>query len=71
MTSAEVVMMLRDDSLEVMLLYDTNRLATVVRQTQSERLASLLLLPKSELQPLEDCHSDSRMSFWLSDLKPG
>ncbi|TKS75863.1 hypothetical protein D9C73_009976 [Collichthys lucidus] len=71
MTSVEVVMMFRDDSLEVMMLYDTDRLATVVRQTQSERLASLLLLPKSELQPLEDCLSDSRMSFWLSNLKPG
>ncbi len=70
-TSVEVPMMFRDDSSEVMMLYDTNCSATVVRLAQSERLASLLLLPKAELQPLEDCLSDSRMSFWLSNLKPG
>ncbi|XP_059212524.1 alpha-1-antiproteinase-like [Centropristis striata] len=70
-TSTEVAMMFRDDSSEVMMLYDTNCSATVVRLTCSERLASLLLLPKAELQPLEDCLSDSRMSFWLSNLKPG
>ncbi len=64
-------MMFKDDSSEVMMLYDTNCSATVVRLAQSERLVSLLLLPKAELQPLEDCLSDSRMSFWLSNLKPG
>ncbi|XP_070844156.1 alpha-1-antiproteinase-like [Chaetodon trifascialis] len=70
-TSVEVAMMFRDDSSDVMMLYDTNCSATVVRLAQSDRLASLLLLPKAELQPLEDCLSDSRMSFWLSNLKPG
>ncbi|XP_073348510.1 alpha-1-antiproteinase F-like [Pagrus major] len=70
-TSVEVAMMFRDDSSEAMMLYDTNCSATVVRLAQSERLASLLLLPKGELRPLEDCLSDSRMSFWLSNLKPG
>ncbi|KAL3052858.1 hypothetical protein OYC64_005390 [Pagothenia borchgrevinki] len=70
-SSVEVSMMFRDDSSEVMMLYDTNCSATVVRLEYSERLASLLLLPKAELQPLEDCLSDSRMSFWLSNLKPG
>ena len=64
-------MMYRDDTSEVMMLYDTNCSATVVRMAFSERLASLLLLPKGELQPLEDCLSDSRMSFWVSNLKPG
>nr|XP_046229923.1 alpha-1-antiproteinase F-like [Scatophagus argus] len=70
-TSVEVAMMFRGDSSEVMMLYDTNCSATVVRLAQSERLASLFLLPKAELQPLEDCLSDSRMSFWLSNLKLG
>ncbi|KAM9703418.1 alpha-1-antiproteinase-like [Menidia menidia] len=70
-TSAEIAMMYRADSSEVMMLYDTNCSATVVRVAFSERLASLLLLPKGELQPLEDCLSDSRMSFWVSNLKPG
>ncbi|XP_040919839.1 alpha-1-antiproteinase F-like [Toxotes jaculatrix] len=70
-TSVEVAMMFRDDSSEVMMLYDTNCSATVVRLALSKHLASLLLLPKAELQPLEDCLSDSRMSFWLSNLKPG
>ncbi|XP_072218561.1 alpha-1-antitrypsin-like protein GS55-MS isoform X1 [Leuresthes tenuis] len=70
-TSVETAMMYRDDSSEVMMLYDTNCSATVVRMAFSERLASLLLLPKGELQPLEDCLSDSRMSFWVSNLKPG
>lgn len=70
-TSVEVPMMFRDDSSEVMMLYDTNCSATVVRLARSDRLASLLLLPKAELRPLEDCLSDSRMSFWLSNLKPG
>ncbi|XP_023286059.1 alpha-1-antitrypsin-like protein CM55-MS [Seriola lalandi dorsalis] len=70
-TSVEVAMMFRDDSSEVMMLYDTNCSATVVRLAHSKRLASLLLLPKAELQPLEDCLSDSRMSFWLRNLKPG
>lgn len=70
-TRVEVAMMFRDDSSEAMMLYDTNCSATVVRLAQSERLASLLLLPKAELQPLEDCLSHSRMSFWLSNLKPG
>ncbi|XP_068199227.1 alpha-1-antiproteinase 2-like [Antennarius striatus] len=72
-TSVEVEMMFKDDSSEVMMLYDTNCSATVVRLglAETERLASLLLLPKSELQPMEDCLSDSRMSFWLSNLKPG
>ncbi|KAG7244275.1 hypothetical protein INR49_004413 [Caranx melampygus] len=54
-TKLEVPMMLRDDSSEVMMLYDTNCSATVVRLAHSKRLASLLLLPKSELQPLEEC----------------
>ncbi|KAM7395764.1 hypothetical protein PAMA_007172 [Pampus argenteus] len=70
-TSVEVEMMFMDDSSEVMMLYDTNCLATVVKLACSGRLASLLLLPKAELQPLENCLSDSRMSFWLSNLKPG
>ncbi|XP_033504278.1 serine protease inhibitor A3N-like [Epinephelus lanceolatus] len=70
-TSVEVAMMFRDDSSEVMMLYDTNCSATVVQLAYTERLASLLLLPKAELQPLEDCLSASRMSFWLSNLKPG
>ena len=70
-SSAEVAMMFRGDSSEVMMLYDTNCSATVVRLAFSKRLASLLLLPKGELQHLEDCLSDSRMSFWLSNLKPG
>ncbi|XP_068609750.1 alpha-1-antiproteinase 2-like [Brachionichthys hirsutus] len=72
-TSVEVEMMFKDDSSEVMMLYDTNCSATVVRLglAETERLASLLLLPKAELQPVEDCLSDSRMSFWLSNLKPG
>lgn len=69
--SVDVAMMFRDDSSEVMMLYDTNCSATVVRLAQSERLATLLLLPKAELQPLEECLSDGRMSFWLSNLKPG
>ncbi|XP_047430506.1 alpha-1-antiproteinase-like [Mugil cephalus] len=69
--NAEVITMFKDDSSEVMMLYDTNCSATVVRLAHSERLASLLLLPKAELQPLEDCLSDSRMSFWLNNLKPG
>uniref|UniRef100_UPI003AB0B284 protein Z-dependent protease inhibitor-like n=1 Tax=Centroberyx gerrardi TaxID=166262 RepID=UPI003AB0B284 len=64
-------MMFRDDSSELRMLYDTNCSATVVRLPYSGRLASLLLLPKAELQPLEKCLSDSRMSFWLSNLKPG
>ncbi|KAK5853262.1 hypothetical protein PBY51_007066 [Eleginops maclovinus] len=64
-------MMFRDDSSEVMMLYDTNCSTIVVRLEYSECLASLLLLPKAELQPLEDCLSNSRMSFWLSNLKPG
>ncbi|KAM6905880.1 alpha-1-antiproteinase-like [Lycodopsis pacificus] len=70
-TSVEVAMMFGDDSSEVMMLYDTNCSATVVRLAHSQRLASLLLLPKAELQPLEDCISDERMSFWRSNLKPG
>ncbi|XP_044232208.1 alpha-1-antiproteinase-like [Thunnus albacares] len=70
-TSVEVEMMFRDDSSEVMMLYDTNCSVTVVQLARSERLASLLLLPKAELQPLEDCLSDSRMNFWLSNLKAG
>ncbi|XP_069559143.1 alpha-1-antiproteinase-like [Brachyistius frenatus] len=70
-TSVEVAMMFRDDSSAMTMLYDTNCSATVVRLAHSRRLASLLLLPKAELQPLEDCLSDSRMSFWLSNLKPG
>lgn len=70
-TSVEVDMMFLDDSAEVMMLYDTNCSATVVRLAFTGRLASLLLLPKGEIQPLEDCLSDSRMSFWLSNLKPG
>lgn len=69
--SVDVAMMFRDDTSEVMMLYDTNCSATVVRLAQSERLATLLLLPKAELQPLEECLSDGRMSFWLSNLKPG
>uniref|UniRef100_A0A3Q1B6A9 Serpin domain-containing protein n=2 Tax=Amphiprion ocellaris TaxID=80972 RepID=A0A3Q1B6A9_AMPOC len=64
-------MMFMDDSSEVMMLYDTNCSATVVRLPGSDRPASLLLLPKAELQPLEDCLSDGRMNFWLSHLKPG
>lgn len=70
-TNVEVPMMFMDDSSEVTMLYDTSCSATVVRLPHSERLASLLLLPKAELQPLENCLSDSRMSFWLSNLKPG
>lgn len=70
-TNVEVAMMFRDDSSEVMMLYDTNCSATVVRLAYSGHLASLLLLPKAELHPLEDCLSNSRMSFWLSNLKPG
>ncbi|XP_061602460.1 alpha-1-antitrypsin-like protein CM55-MS [Cololabis saira] len=69
--SVEVAMMFRDDASKVTMLYDTNCSATVVRLAFSERLASLLLLPKGELRHLEDCLSDSRMSFWLSNLKPG
>ncbi|KAM9356318.1 thyroxine-binding globulin-like [Pholidichthys leucotaenia] len=69
--SVEVAMMFVDDSSEVMMLYDTNCTATVVQLAQSERLVSLLVLPKGQLQPLEDCLSNSRMSFWLSNLKPG
>lgn len=64
-------MMFRDDSSDVMMLYDTNCSATVVQLAQSERLAWLLLLPKAELQTLEDCLSKGRMRFWLSNLKPG
>lgn len=64
-------MMFRDDSSDVMMLYDTNCSATVVQLAQSERLAWLLLLPKAELQTLEDCLSNGRMRFWLSNLKPG
>lgn len=64
-------MMFRDDSSDVMMLYDTNCSATVVQLAQSERLAWLLLLPKAELQTLEGCLSSRRMSFWLSNLKPG
>ncbi|XP_053192915.1 alpha-1-antiproteinase-like isoform X1 [Scomber japonicus] len=70
-TNVEVDMMFRDYSSEVMMLYDTNCSATVVQLAFSERLAALLLLPKAELQPLEDCLSDSRMNFWLNNLKPG
>ncbi|XP_038164465.1 serine protease inhibitor A3K-like [Cyprinodon tularosa] len=70
-TSVEVDMMFLDDSSEVMMLYDTNCSATVVRLAFTERLASLLLLPKGGIQPLEDCLSDHRMRFWLSNLKPG
>lgn len=70
-SSVEVAMMFRDDSSDVMMVYDTNCSATVVRLAQSQRLASLLLLPKAELRPLEDCLSHSRMNFWLSNLKPG
>ncbi|XP_022066034.2 alpha-1-antiproteinase 2-like [Acanthochromis polyacanthus] len=70
-TTVEVPMMFMDDSSEVMMLYDTNCSATVVRLPGSDRPASLLLLPKAEVQPLEDCLSDGRMSFWLSNLKPG
>ncbi|KAM3860875.1 uncharacterized protein ACN63O_015136 [Diretmus argenteus] len=69
--SVEVPMMFRGDSSELRMLYDTNCSATVVKLPYSGRLASLLLLPKAELQPLEECLSDSRMSFWLSNLKPG
>uniref|UniRef100_A0A674NQ01 Alpha-1-antiproteinase-like n=1 Tax=Takifugu rubripes TaxID=31033 RepID=A0A674NQ01_TAKRU len=69
--SLEVAMMFRDDSSDVMMLYDTNCSATVVQLAQSERLAWLLLLPKAELQTLEGCLSSRRMSFWLSNLKPG
>lgn len=64
-------MMFRDDSSDVMMLYDTNCSATVVQLAPSERLAWLLLLPKAELQTLEGCLSSRRMSFWLSNLKPG
>lgn len=64
-------MMFRDDSSDVKMLYDTNCSATVVQLAQSERLASLLLLPKAELHTLEDCLSNRRMRFWLSNLKPG
>lgn len=70
-SSVEVPMMFLDDQSEVMMLYDTNCSATVVRLPGSGRPASLLLLPKAELQPLEDCLSQKRMSFWLSNLKPG
>lgn len=67
----DVAMMFGDDSSEVMMLYDTNCSATVVQPSQSERLATLLLLPKAELQPLEECLSDARMRFWINNLKPG
>lgn len=69
--SLDVAMMFGDDSSEVMMLYDTNCLATVVMPARSERLATLLLLPNAELQPLEECLSNSRMTFWLNNLKPG
>lgn len=69
--SVDVAMMFADDSSEVMILYDTNCSATVVQPVQSERLTTLLLLPKAELQPLEACLSDGRMRFWLNNLKPG
>lgn len=69
-TSVEVSMMFKDDS-DVMMLYDTNCSATVVRLALSEHVASLLLLPKAELHRVEDCLSDGRMRFWLSNLKPG
>lgn len=72
--SVDVAMMFADDSSEVMMLYDANCSATVVRPVRPvrrERLATLLLLPKAELQPLEECLSHRRMSFWLSNLKPG
>lgn len=69
--SVDVAMMFGDDSSEVMMLYDTNCSATVVQPFRSERLATLLLLPKAELQPLEECLSDGRMRFWLNNLKPG
>uniref|UniRef100_A0A146ZPG8 Corticosteroid-binding globulin n=1 Tax=Fundulus heteroclitus TaxID=8078 RepID=A0A146ZPG8_FUNHE len=70
-TSVEVDTMFLDDSSEVMMLYDTNCSATVVRLAFTGRLASLFLLPKGEIQPLEACLSDSRMRFWISNLKPG
>lgn len=70
-SSKEVPTMFLDDQSEVMMLYDTNCSATVVRLPGPGRPASLLLLPKAELQPLEDCLSQPRMSFWLSNLKPG
>ncbi|KAM4529207.1 serine protease inhibitor A3N-like [Fundulus diaphanus] len=70
-TSVEVDMMFLGDSSEVMMLYDTNCSATVVRLAFTGRLASLFLLPKGEIQPLEACLSDSRMRFWISNLKPG
>lgn len=69
--SVDVAMMFGDDSSEVMMLYDTNCSATVVQPAPAERLATLLLLPKAGLQPLEECLSDGRMRFWLSNLKPG
>ncbi|KAM4633761.1 uncharacterized protein ACJ7VT_020966 [Polymixia lowei] len=69
--SVEVPMMFRDDSAELRMLYDTVCSATVVRLPYSGRLASLLLLPTAALRPLEDCLSDSRMNFWLNNLKPG
>lgn len=64
-------MMFKDDSSEVRMLYDTNCSATVVQPAQAERLAWLLLLPKAELRSLEDCLSERRLRFWLSNLKPG
>lgn len=70
--SVEVAMMFRDDSADVMMLYDTNCSATVVQLAPAPgRLAWLLLLPKAELQTLEDCLSGGRLSFWRSNLKPG
>ncbi|KAM3603039.1 uncharacterized protein V6R79_015625 [Siganus canaliculatus] len=70
-TNVEVAMMFRDDSSDVMMLYDTNCSATVVRLAESGRMASLLLLPKADMHILEDCLSDGRMNFWLSNLKRG
>ncbi|XP_030626496.1 alpha-1-antitrypsin-like protein CM55-MS [Chanos chanos] len=67
----EVPMMFRDDSEELRMLYDTNCSTTVVGLPYSGRLASLLLLPRTELRTLELCLSISKMNFWLSNLKTG
>lgn len=69
--SVEVAMMFRDDSADVMMLYDTNCSATVVQLAPAGRLAWLLLLPKAELQTLEDCLSGGRLNFWRTNLKSG
>ncbi|XP_062406080.1 serine protease inhibitor A3N-like [Sardina pilchardus] len=69
--SVEVAMMYRDDTAEQKMLYDTNCSAVVVQLRYAGRLSALLLLPRGDIQRLEECLSITKMKFWLSNLKPG